>query len=73
MQIMEKKNQICLLFVAIMLLKGTCMYAQHNLSDRYAWRLDSVVYTYPTYTLEDDPEEVRPDHYTAYRYTDDTV
>ena len=27
MQIMEKKNQICLLFVAIMLLKGACMYA----------------------------------------------
>ncbi len=27
MQIMKKKNQICLLFVAIMLLKGTCMYA----------------------------------------------
>jgi len=42
MQIMEKKNQICLLFVAIMLLKGTCMYAQDNLSDRYAWRLDSI-------------------------------
>ena len=28
MQIMEKKNQICLLFVAIMLLKGTSAYAE---------------------------------------------
>ena len=46
MQIMEKKNQICLLFVAFLLLKGTCMYAQDYLSDRYAWRLDSVVRIY---------------------------
>ena len=73
MQIMVKKNQICLLFVAIMLLKGTCAYAQSDLADKYAWRLDSVVYSYPTYTVENDPEEVRPDHYTAYRYTDDTL
>ena len=28
MQIMEKKNQICLLFVAFLLLKGTCMCAE---------------------------------------------
>ena len=27
MQIMEKKNLFCLLFVAFLLLKGTCAYA----------------------------------------------
>lgn len=42
MQIMEKKNCFCLLFVAFLLLKGTCTYAQEDLSDRYAWRLDSI-------------------------------
>jgi len=73
MQIMEKKNCFCLLFVAFLLLKGTCMYAQESLGDKYAWRLDSVVYSYPTYTAEDDQEEVRSDHYTAYRYADDTL
>ncbi|MBQ1859000.1 MAG: hypothetical protein II140_03990, partial [Paludibacteraceae bacterium] len=70
---MKKISIFGLLFVAELLLKGTCAYAQEDISDRYAWRLDSVVYTYPTYTLEDDLEEVRPDHYTAYRYTDDTL
>ena len=68
----EKITFFVLLFAAVVL-KGTCAYAQEDLSDLYAWRLDSAVYTYPTYTLEDDPEEVRPDHYTAYRYTDDTL
>ncbi len=42
MQIMEKKNCFCLLFVAFLLLKGTCAYAQEDLYDRYAWRLDSI-------------------------------
>ena len=37
MQIMEKKNQICLLFVAFLLLKGTCMYATEGaLRGRFA-------------------------------------
>ena len=71
---MQKNFISGLLFVAAMaVLKGTCMYAQSNLADKYAWRLDSVVYTYPSYTVEDDPEEVRADHYTEYRYTDDTL
>lgn len=70
---MKTSKHIGLLIAAMVVLKGTCAYAQSDLADKYAWRLDSVVYSYPTYTLEDDPEEVRPDHYTAYRYTDDTL
>lgn len=70
---MKTSKHIGLLIAAMVVLKGTCAYAQSDLADKYAWRLDSVVYSYPTYTEENDPEEVRPDHYTAYRYTDDTL
>ena len=45
MQIMEKKNQICLLFVAIMLLKGTCMYAQRVFIDSVYYTLDNTAMT----------------------------
>ena len=41
---MEKKNQICLLFVAFLLLKGTCMYAMvYNgvCGTELSWRLDT--------------------------------
>ena len=41
---MEKKNQICLLFVAFLLLKGTCMYAEvYNgvCGENVTWMLDS--------------------------------
>lgn len=44
MQIMEKKNQICLLFVAFLLLKGTCAYATvYNgvCGENVSWTLDS--------------------------------
>lgn len=41
---MKKKNCFCLLFVAIMLLKGTCMYAQRVF-------IDSVYYTLDTTTM----------------------
>ncbi|MBQ0154279.1 MAG: fibronectin type III domain-containing protein [Bacteroidales bacterium] len=49
---MKKKNVFCMLFVAFLLLKGTGVYAQENLGDKYAWRLDSVVYSYPLMTGE---------------------
>ena len=42
MQIMKKKNCFCLLFVAFLLLKGTCAYAQGISTDNYAWRLDGI-------------------------------
>ena len=45
MQIMEKKNQICLLFVAIMLLKGTCAYAQTVFIDSVYYTLDNTAMT----------------------------
>lgn len=45
MQIMEKKNQICLLFVAIMLLKGTCAYAQRVFIDSVYYTLDTTAMT----------------------------
>ena len=45
MQIIEKKNQICLLFVAIMLLKGTCMYAQRVFIDSVYYTLDTTAMT----------------------------
>lgn len=45
MQIMKKKNQICLLFVAIMLLKGTCMYAQRVFIDSVYYTLDTTAMT----------------------------
>ena len=45
MQIMEKKNQICLLFVAIMLLKGTCVYAQRVFIDSVYYTLDTTAMT----------------------------
>ena len=44
MQIMEKKNQICLLFVAFLLLKGTCAYATvytGSLGPELTYTLDS--------------------------------
>lgn len=44
MQIMEKKNQICLLFVAFLLIKGSCMYATvYNgvCGENVSWTLDS--------------------------------
>ena len=37
----EKITFFVLLFAALVL-KGTCAYAQEDLSDRYAWRLDSI-------------------------------
>lgn len=37
----EKITFFVLLFAAVVL-KGTCAYAQEDLSDRYAWRLDSI-------------------------------
>ena len=67
----KEKIMFSVLLFAALVLKGTCAYAQEDLSDRYAWRLDSAVYSYPM--SEDGQEEVRPDHYTAYRYADDTV
>ena len=45
MQIMEKKNQICLLFVAFLLLKGTCMYAQRVFIDSVYYTLDNTAMT----------------------------
>ena len=44
MQIMKKKNYFCLLFVAFLLLKGTCMYATvYNgvCGNELSWRLDT--------------------------------
>ena len=43
----KKKITFFVLLFAAVVLKGTCAYAQEDLSDRYAWRLDSVVYSYP--------------------------
>ena len=45
MQIMEKKNCFCLLFVAIMLLKGTCAYAQRVFIDSVYYTLDNTAMT----------------------------
>ena len=45
MQIMEKKNQICLLFIAFLLLKGTCMYAQRVFIDSVYYTLDTTAMT----------------------------
>ena len=45
MQIIEKKNQICLLFVAFLLLKGTCMYAQRVFIDSVYYTLDTTAMT----------------------------
>ena len=45
MQIMEKKNQICLLFVAFLLLKGTCAYAQKVFIDSVYYTLDNTAMT----------------------------
>ena len=39
---MKKIYVFGLLFAAALVLKGTCAYAQEDLSDRYAWRLDSI-------------------------------
>ncbi len=45
MQIMEKKNQICLLFVAFLLLKGACAYAQRVFIDSVYYTLDTTAMT----------------------------
>ena len=39
---MKNKSFIALLFVAALLLKGTCAYAQGISTDNYAWRLDGI-------------------------------
>ena len=38
----KKKITFFVLLFAALVLKGTCAYAQEDLSDRYAWRLDSI-------------------------------
>ena len=45
MQIMEKKNCFCLLFVAFLLLKGTCAYAQKVFIDSVYYTLDNTAMT----------------------------
>ena len=45
MQIMEKKNYFCLLFVAFLLLKGTCAYAQKVFIDSVYYTLDNTTMT----------------------------
>ena len=45
MQIMEKKNCFCLLFVAFLLLEGTCMYAQRVFIDSVYYTLDNTAMT----------------------------
>ena len=45
MQIMEKKNCFCLLFVAFLLLKGTCAYAQRVFIDSVYYTLDNTAMT----------------------------
>ncbi len=45
MQIMEKKNCFCLLFVAFLLLKVTCAYAQKVFIDSVYYTLDSTAMT----------------------------
>jgi len=45
MQIMEKKNYFCLLFVAFLLLKGTCAYAQRVFIDSVYYTLDNTAMT----------------------------
>ena len=45
MQIMEKKNCFCLLFVAFLLLKGTCAYAQKVFVDSVYYTLDNTAMT----------------------------
>ena len=42
---MEKKNQICLLFVAFLLLKGTCAYAQRVFIVSVYYTLDNTAMT----------------------------
>ena len=39
---MKTSKHIGLLIAAMVVLKGTCAYAQEDISDRYAWRLDSI-------------------------------
>ena len=39
---MKTSKHIGLLIATMVVLKGTCAYAQEDLSDRYAWRLDSI-------------------------------
>ena len=45
MQIMKKKNCFCLLFVAFLLLKGTCAYAQRVFIDSVYYTLDNTAMT----------------------------
>ena len=63
----EKITFFVLLFAALVL-KGTCAYAQEDLSDRYAWRLDSVMYSYPLMDGEDE-EYGRRGRREVVRYT----
>ena len=69
---MKKIYVFGLLFAAALVSKGTCAYAQEDLSDRYAWRLDSVVYSYPLMNGENE-EYGRPDSivfWTKYQPAD---
>jgi len=63
----EKITFFVLLFAALVL-KGTCAYAQEDLSDRYAWRLDSVMYSYPLMDGEDEEYGLR-ERREVVRYT----
>lgn len=69
----KKKITFFVLLFAAVVLKGTCAYAQDNLSDRYAWRLDSVVGSMPVFPATTDSTPVKPDWYAQYTYDANSV
>lgn len=69
----KKKITFFVLLFAAVVLKGTCAYAQDNLSDRYAWRLDSVVGSMPVFPAVTDSTPVKPDWYAQYTYEANSV
>ena len=48
-----KKTKVCIILVCLTMMANS-LYAQESLGDKYAWRLDSVVYSYPLMNGENE-------------------
>lgn len=70
---MQKNFLFGLLLVAGMLLEGTCVYAQENAGNDYAWRLDSVVYALTPFDSPEDGGKVYPVSAVQYSYAQNEI
>ena len=68
---MKKNHVFALLFAAVFsIFYGTGAYAQENLGDKYAWRLDEAAFIFDEKQLSDDGDTIYTGSLVRYFYTD---